>query len=70
MTIAIDKLNFSAREMEVLNLVKDGLSSRETATALTMSEDTVESYRRNMIKKAGAKNMIMVVYAAKSCGLI
>jgi len=70
MTIAKEKLNFSPREMEVLTLVKEGLSSREIAKELEMSEDTVESYRRNMIKKAGAKNMVVVVYAAKSCGLI
>jgi len=70
MSITKEKLNFSKREMQVLDLVKDGLSSREIAQVLTMSEDTVESYRRNMIKKAGAKNMIVVVYAAKSCGII
>jgi DNA-binding NarL/FixJ family response regulator len=70
MTITKEKLNFSKREMDVLSLVKEGLSSREIAKELEMSEDTVESYRRNMIKKAGARNMVVVVYAAKSCGLI
>ena len=71
MTIAKEKLlNFTKKEMDVLGLVKEGLSTREIASVLAMSEDTVESYRRNMIKKAGAKNMVVVVYAAQSCGLI
>ena len=70
MSITKEKLNFSHREMEVLNLIKDGLSSREIGKQLVMSEDTVETYRRNMLRKAGAKNMIMVVYAAKDCGII
>jgi two-component system, NarL family, response regulator NreC len=70
MSIAKEKLNFSRREMEVLTLIKDGLSSREIAKELTLSEDSIESYRRSMIKKTGAKNMIVVVYAAQSCGLI
>ena len=43
---------------------------REIAKAMDMSENTVETYRRNMIKKSGAKNMVVVVYAAQSCGLI
>ncbi len=71
MTIAKEKLlNFTKKEMDVLGLVKEGLSTREIASVLAMSEDTVESYRRNMIKKAGAQNMVVVVYAAQSCGLI
>ncbi len=70
MSITKEKLNFSKREMEVLSLVKDGFSSREIAKKLTMAEDTVESYRRSMIKKTGARNMVVVVYAAQSCGLI
>jgi two-component system response regulator NreC len=64
------RYNFSEREMEVLSLIKEGLTSREIADILTLSEDTVEGHRRNMIKKSGAKNMIVVVYAAKSFGLI
>ena len=62
--------NFSSREMQVLSLVKDGLTTREIADILDLAEDTVEGHRRNMIKKSGARNMIVVVYAAQSYGLI
>jgi two-component system response regulator NreC len=73
MGIAKKKLNFdffSSREMEVLDLIKEGLTSREIARRLDLSEDTIEGHRRNMIKKSGGRNMIVVVYAAKSIGLI
>ena len=63
-------LNFSSREMQVLSLVKDGLTTREIADILELAEDTIEGHRRNMIKKSGARNMIVVVYAAQSYGLI
>jgi DNA-binding NarL/FixJ family response regulator len=70
MRINKKKLNFSTREMEVLWYVKEGYTTREIADALTLAEDTVEGHRRSMIKKSGARNMIVVVYAAKSYGLI
>jgi two-component system response regulator NreC len=70
MRIAKDKLNFSQREIEVLDLVKEGHSSKEIADILNMTEDTIETYRRKMMKKTGAKNMVVVVYAAQNHGLI
>lgn len=62
--------NFSSREMQVLKLVKDGLTTREIADIMDLAEDTIEGHRRSMIKKTGAKNMVVVVYAAQSNGLI
>ena len=70
MGITKRKLNFSTREMEILTLVKDGLTTREIAKILKLADDTVEGHRRSMIKKTGARNMIVVVYAAQNCGLI
>ena len=70
MRINKKKLNFSDREMEVLGLVRRGYTTREIANALTLAEDTIEGHRRSMLRKSGAKNMIVVVYAAKSYGLI
>ncbi len=70
MRISKKKLNFSNREMEVLDLIKEGYTTREIADELALAEDTVEGHRRSMIKKSGARNMIVVVYAAQSCGLI
>lgn len=44
-------LGLSARETEVLSLMKSGLSSKEIATALGVSESTVKTHRKNLYRK-------------------
>jgi len=68
--LARGTFNFSRREMEVLSLIKDGLTTREIAKTLSIEEYSIEGMRRSMIKKSGARNMIVVIYAAQSYGLI
>jgi DNA-binding CsgD family transcriptional regulator len=46
----------SERETEVLQRMADGLSSRNIAQVLGISEDTVETHRKNIYKKIDAKN--------------
>ncbi len=70
MRISKKQLNFTEREMQILDLIKEGFTTREIAEFLILAEDTIEGHRRSMIKKSGARNMIVVVYAAQSCGLI
>lgn len=43
-------------EKRILDLVGQGMSSVQIAFALDISEHTVESHRRNMLAKFGAKN--------------
>lgn len=43
-------------EKRILDLVGQGMSSVQIAFALDISEHTVESHRRNMLSKFGAKN--------------
>lgn len=51
---SIDKL--SDRETEILQRMADGLSSRNIAIALGISEDTVETHRKNIYRKIDVKN--------------
>jgi len=44
------------KEREVLNLIADGLSSKEIARRLSISFYTVQTHRKNMLAKVGAKN--------------
>lgn len=46
----------SDRETEILQRMADGLSSRSIATSLGISEDTVETHRKNIYRKIEAKN--------------
>ena len=48
----------SPRELQVLRLVAEGNSSKEIATVLTLSEQTVRSYRKTLMRKLGANNAV------------
>ncbi len=60
----------SEREIEVLHHISDGLTNEEIAEKLFLSKRTVESHRRNMLDKTGAKNSAALVKHAISEGLI
>lgn len=55
----------SDREIEILKLVADGLSSKQVADKLFLSELTVNTHRRNMLKKTNQPNVAALVSFAK-----
>ncbi|WPU91875.1 helix-turn-helix transcriptional regulator [Mucilaginibacter sabulilitoris] len=57
---------FSNREREVLLWMADGLTSKEIADKLSLSEHTVINHRRNMQEKTNTPNAIsLVAYSIK-----
>jgi len=44
----IDMMDLSAREMEIIDLVADGLTNQEIAVKLTISKRTVDNHVSNM----------------------
>jgi DNA-binding NarL/FixJ family response regulator len=58
----------TAREMEILRLVADGLTNAQIADQLFTSPRTVETHRQNLLAKTGAKNTAALVRAAASKG--
>lgn len=46
----------SARELEVLRLLSEGMTDREIAEALAISPRTVESHVSNLLRKLGVRN--------------
>ena len=60
----------SARELEVLRCVAQGLSNREIARALFVSEATVKSHLVHVFDKLDAENRTAAVAVARSAGLI
>ena len=61
-----DVVSFSDREVEVLNHVCEGLSTKEIADRLFISSRTVEKHRANLMTKTNAKNIIeVIIYAVK-----
>ena len=59
----------SPREVQVLRLVADGKTSKEIAVLLDLSEQTVRSYRKTMMKKLGVNNVAGLTQLALSTGL-
>ena len=49
------------KEKTVLSLVSSGLTTKEIADALKISHHTVESHRKNLLRKCGAKNSAELV---------
>lgn len=59
--ILMDNIQLSPREQEILQLIANEYTSKAIVEALSISMATVESHRRNMIKKCGVKNSIGIV---------
>ena len=59
----------SEREIEVINQIKDGLSSKEIADRLGISIKTVEVHRHNILKKLKVKNTASLINFINSTGL-
>lgn len=51
----------SPREQEIVQLVRQGLTSQEIAAQLYLSNYTVETHRRNILRKLNMKNTAMLV---------
>lgn len=52
---------FSRREQEVINEMVNGLTSKEIAKKLFITENTVETHRGRIFKKAGVRNVVSLV---------
>ena len=49
------------RETQILDAAARGLTMSETGRELYLSEDTVRTYRRRILKRTGARNMTQAV---------
>ena len=63
-------LGITAREMEILTLVARGLSNREIATKLFVSENTVKTHCARAFDKLGAARRTQAVQRGKELGLL
>ena len=61
---------FTKRELEVIRLLAQGLSSKLIADKLNLSKDTVDTHRRKMLKKAEAYNTTELLNYCKEIGVI
>ncbi|MEL6805712.1 MAG: response regulator transcription factor, partial [Bacteroidota bacterium] len=60
----------SDREIEVLRLLAEGNTSKEIAESLSLSAQTIDSHRKNLLKKLEARNVADLVRIAFREGLV
>jgi LuxR family maltose regulon positive regulatory protein len=60
----------SGRELEVLQLIAEGLSRQEIASQLVLSLNTVKTHARNIYSKLGVNNQMQAVGKARGLGLL
>lgn len=63
-------LGITPREMEILGLIATGLSNREIADRLFVSENTVKTHSSRLFDKLGAKRRTQAVQIGKTARLI
>jgi DNA-binding CsgD family transcriptional regulator len=66
----LEELGISRREHEILTLIAAGMSNREIAERLFVSENTVKTHLGNLFEKLNAKRRTQAVQIAKESGLI
>ena len=65
-----EALGITPRELEILQLIAQGLSNREIAEKLFVSENTVKTHSSRVFDKLGAKRRTQAVQLGKELRLI
>jgi len=60
----------SGRETEILKLVSNGMSNKQIAETLVITEGTVKNHLSNILAKLSAKDRIQAVEIARRIGLV
>jgi DNA-binding CsgD family transcriptional regulator len=69
-TAKVEELGITPRELEILQQIAAGLSTREIAAALFVSENTVKTHASRLFDKLGVNRRTQAVHVGKQLGLI
>ncbi len=64
------EVKISLREREIIELLAKGLSSKQIADILYLSQHTVDTHRRNLLRKTGTKNTLELTALCIKRGLL
>jgi len=65
-----EESRLSRREKEILGRLTEGLSSKQIADKLYLSESTIVNHRKNILRKTNTKNVAELIYYAIENGLV
>ena len=65
-----EELHITRRELEILELIAQGLSNREIAEKLFVSENTVKTHSSRVFDKLGARRRTQAVQLGKEFGIL
>ena len=68
--VRLRELGITRRELEILELIAGGLSNREIAEKLFVSENTVKTHSSRLFDKLSARRRTQAVQLGKELGLI
>lgn len=63
-------IQFTKREKELINLLKEGMSTKEIADKLCLSTHTIESHRKNLLAKTDSHNTQAMLKRIEEEGLM
>jgi DNA-binding CsgD family transcriptional regulator len=66
----LEALGITPRELEILSLIAQGLSNREIAERLFVSENTVKTHCSRAFDKLGARRRTQAVQLGKQLGIL
>jgi DNA-binding NarL/FixJ family response regulator len=55
------ELGLSRREQQLTQMIGEGLTNKEIASQLNLSEQTIKNHVHRMLRKVGAKDRLMIV---------
>jgi len=62
--------SLTERETEIISLLSKGMTNKEMASELNLSTYTIETHRKNMMKKLNLKTSTQLIYLATLQGVI
>lgn len=65
-----DQINLTKREIQILSLISNELSTREIASELFLSISTIETHRRNLLIKLKVKNVAGLIRKSFEIGYL
>src|SRR5579863_10180825 len=64
-----NRLGLSRREQQLVGLIQQGLTNKEMASRLNLSEQTVKNHVHRMLRKVGAPDRLSIVEVCRNEGL-